>query len=56
MPHSDGVGVDDEQPGAFRSVQAVRVGAEALGGGADGGDVTGVVGRGDQQQGLHVGW
>ena len=55
VPHSDSVGVHHEEPRAFRQVQAARVGAEALGGGTNGGDVTGVVGRGHQQQGLNVG-
>ena len=55
VPYPHDVAVDDEQPGAFRRVQAVGAGAELRGGGADGGDVPGVVGGGDQQQGLHVG-
>ena len=45
--------VDDEQPGPFRGVEGARVDAEDGGGPAQRGDLTGVVGRGDQQQRLH---
>ena len=53
MPHRDSAAVDDEQPGPFRGVEGARVDVEDCGGPAHRGDLTGVVGGGDQQQRLH---
>ena len=47
---------DGHQSGALGLVERLRRVAEGRGGGQDGGDVTGVLGGGDVQQGLGVGW
>ena len=47
---------DGHQSGALGLVERLRRAAQGRGGGQDGGDVTGVLGGGDVQQGLGVGW